>query len=252
MDWGGLGGIGEALTGVGKSMLADGLAKRREAREEERAIAKEKRDLEKFDKEAYRQIEVEPNRTLWHKVRVNKAGQDMGAPELLTDQSKISELNSEDTRRRTDDSIAAISLKKLEREEGYADEDRRMELEKHQANMSALGALTSQRELTGQAAMVRANKAGSRSNEGFTLSLGEAFKELDGLAKDDVAAAKKAGVTPAEMDVIRQSAIDAAAKDASADVSSLYKVKLRERIRQLSANERGNVDITLPKSGTKY
>lgn len=252
MGWGGMGGIGEALTGVGKSLLADGLAKRREEREEERKIAKEKRDLQKFDREAYRQIQVEPGRSLWHKVRVNKAGEDMEAPELLTDQSKISELNAEETKKKTADSIAALSLKKLEREEGYADDDRRMELEKHQANMSALGALTSQRELSGQAAMVRANKTGNRSNEDFTLSLGEAFKELDGLAEDDVAAAKKAGITTAEMDVIRQSAIDAAAKDTSADVSSLYKAKLRERIRQLSANERGNVDITLPKSGTQY
>ncbi len=39
MDWGGMGGIGEALTGVGKSLLADGLAKRREEREEERIRA---------------------------------------------------------------------------------------------------------------------------------------------------------------------------------------------------------------------
>lgn len=112
--WGGLAGLGDGLQTVGmnisKSALAEKLEQQREARADQRQIAKEARDAEKV---VGQRVVRDPDGTTWLQG-INSAGENKGA-RTLADSQQISDFNFQEKEKENKQQKGALEVLGLER-----------------------------------------------------------------------------------------------------------------------------------------
>lgn len=136
--WGALEGLGSGLQEYGttmyKSQLADKLEKQREARAEERQIAKERRDAEKIvGQKTFRDAEGVP----WT-VGVDAAGFERGERTLASKQ-EILEFNRAEAAKERKDALDALTLLKSEREAADYGIDKELDRRYKQSQIDQMG-----------------------------------------------------------------------------------------------------------------
>lgn len=249
--WGALEGLGSGLQEYGttmyKSQLADKLEKQREARAEERQIAKEKRDAEKITGQ---KIVRDPDGTTW-RVGVNSAGLEKGE-RVLASAQEIKAYNREEASNERKDSKDALDLWLAEQKAADYGEDKDLDRLYKRSQIDQMGDSSAR----GWAAInlnrdehnARLNGLGSYgrgSSGGNSAATGSMFDYVDDLAKSDKGLIEAYGdvIPEGELDGILQSAVTQAAK---------YKMDTRSALREILYEKYGTPGTSLESSIQNY
>lgn len=194
-DWGVLQGLGDAMQSFGGAMskqaLDEKLRKAREAREDEL----EQRRNERQDAQYARTEMVEGGDGSVWEVDYDKQNREITRRPAAP--NKVREIKQSQQKENLTLESLLLEIEDRKRESRWEEEDRPLEREKMRAEIEAQRALAGQRSLSGQAAMVRAQRTGLGGGGGRSgslaaaatgPSLGEAIpsliKEYDPLVKE--------------------------------------------------------------------